>query len=272
MTNELDAGRAIEILEDDELEQANEAMGKSLFDQAAAILQGIDAEESANANGWWETSVGAKFGAEKLRELRALLEGRASLPVGVPDGLAIALFNALEAYEATRDSFPALKDKAIHADQCGLLRQHASQMLASPTVKAEQWKCEQCGAGTGESCNANGCFANERSADAAPSLPAAGSAVQAKALRAYDQPTRVAIKMLERTLSPTAMEIAAELRRCLGDAQDALSAQQSAPELVSVPVELLERIAGKGCDPDCCIAYWREQLRALLASHGRGEA
>lgn len=52
----------------------------------------------------------------------------------------------------------------------------------------------------------------------------------------------------------------------------ALSAQQSAPERVSVPVELLERIAGKGCDPDCCIAYWREQLRALLASHGRGEA
>ena len=39
-------------------------------------------------------------------------------------------------------------------------------------------------------------------------------------------------------------------------------AQQSAH--VSVPRELVERIAGKGCDPDCCIAYWREQLRALL--------
>lgn len=47
----------------------------------------------------------------------------------VPDGLAAALFNALEAYEAIRDSFPALKDREIHIDQCRMLRQHASQLL-----------------------------------------------------------------------------------------------------------------------------------------------
>lgn len=47
----------------------------------------------------------------------------------VPDGLAAALFNALEAYEAIRDSFPALRDKEIHIDQCRMLRQHASQLL-----------------------------------------------------------------------------------------------------------------------------------------------
>ena len=33
-----------------------------------------------------------------------------------------------------------------------------------------------------------------------------------------------------------------------------------------VPVGLLERLAGNSCDPDCCIAYWRAELRALLAS------
>lgn len=56
----------------------------------------------------------------------------------------------------------------------------------------------------------------------------------------------------------------------------ALSAQQSEPERVSVPVELLGRITRKfGVRP-----YWDSlnqaqainELRALLASHGRGEA
>lgn len=40
-----------------------------------------------------------------------------------------------------------------------------------------------------------------------------------------------------------------------------LAAQQAA---VPVGRELLERIAGTGCDPDCCIAYERGQLRARL--------
>ena len=31
-----------------------------------------------------------------------------------------------------------------------------------------------------------------------------------------------------------------------------------------VPVGLLERLAGNSCDPDCCIAYWRAELRAFL--------
>lgn len=44
-----------------------------------------------------------------------------------------------------------------------------------------------------------------------------------RALHAYDQPVRVAIKMLERTGSPTAFDIAEELRLALGKASEALS-------------------------------------------------
>jgi hypothetical protein len=42
------------------------------------------------------------------------------------------------------------------------------------------------------------------------------------------------------------------------------------PDTVAVPRELLERLAGSpDLDPDCCAAYYRQQLRALLAG---GEA
>jgi hypothetical protein len=36
------------------------------------ILSGIDAEEADSQDGWWPTSVGAEFGAEKLRQIKAL--------------------------------------------------------------------------------------------------------------------------------------------------------------------------------------------------------
>ena len=39
--------------------------------EVAAILKGIDREEIDD--GWWETSVGAEFGATKLAEISALV-------------------------------------------------------------------------------------------------------------------------------------------------------------------------------------------------------
>jgi len=33
------------------------------------ILKGIDDEEGGDGVGWWETSAGAKFGAEKLQQV-----------------------------------------------------------------------------------------------------------------------------------------------------------------------------------------------------------
>ena len=33
------------------------------------ILEGIDKTEAESVNGWWETSIGAQFGAEKLNDI-----------------------------------------------------------------------------------------------------------------------------------------------------------------------------------------------------------
>ena len=37
------------------------------------ILKGIDQTEIESSDGWWETSTGAKFGAEKLKQILELL-------------------------------------------------------------------------------------------------------------------------------------------------------------------------------------------------------
>lgn len=42
------------------------------IDSVLAILMGIDKQETEKS-GWWETSVGAKFGAKKLQEIKKLL-------------------------------------------------------------------------------------------------------------------------------------------------------------------------------------------------------
>lgn len=44
-----------------------------LIKQIEKILEGIDKTETEDKNGWWETSTGAKFGAQKLEELKKLI-------------------------------------------------------------------------------------------------------------------------------------------------------------------------------------------------------
>jgi hypothetical protein len=45
-----------------------------MMDRIKAILAGIDKTETEHPDGWWETSVGAEFGARKLAEIRAAIE------------------------------------------------------------------------------------------------------------------------------------------------------------------------------------------------------
>lgn len=45
----------------------------TLIEKVKELLKGIDQVET-DTDGWWETSVGAAFGAEKLKALIALLE------------------------------------------------------------------------------------------------------------------------------------------------------------------------------------------------------
>jgi hypothetical protein len=44
-----------------------------LIEQVKELLKGIDQVET-EPDGWWETSVGAAFGANRLQALIALLE------------------------------------------------------------------------------------------------------------------------------------------------------------------------------------------------------
>ena len=47
---------------------------QNLIDELKAILDGIDKTECESEDGWWETSVGADFGAKKLEEVIAAVE------------------------------------------------------------------------------------------------------------------------------------------------------------------------------------------------------
>jgi len=49
-------------------------MNEDLIEQIKDLLKGIDETETGSDDGWWETSVGAKFGAGKLKELIALIK------------------------------------------------------------------------------------------------------------------------------------------------------------------------------------------------------
>jgi hypothetical protein len=52
--------------------RAAELEAKALLSAVEEILSGIDATEIERDDGWWETSSGAEFGAEKLRQIRTL--------------------------------------------------------------------------------------------------------------------------------------------------------------------------------------------------------
>ena len=45
-----------------------------LIAEVERILRGIDKTGTEYVDGWWETSKGAEFGAQKLREIRELIE------------------------------------------------------------------------------------------------------------------------------------------------------------------------------------------------------
>lgn len=45
----------------------------STADAVKTVLKGIDQTETESPEGWWETSVGAEFGAKKLQQVIGLL-------------------------------------------------------------------------------------------------------------------------------------------------------------------------------------------------------
>ena len=53
------------------------------------ILRGVDQTEIESPDGWWETSTGAEFGAEKLKQIMAALQHPNSKQIYRPFGLAM---------------------------------------------------------------------------------------------------------------------------------------------------------------------------------------
>ena len=63
------------------------------------ILKGIDQEDSVEG-GWWETSIGAEFGAKKLAEVEAYIDeliesfSPKTITINVPENLKASIIQA----------------------------------------------------------------------------------------------------------------------------------------------------------------------------------
>lgn len=141
-----------------------------------------------------------------------------------------------------------------------------ANLLAAPTVKAEQVRCaDPCGLAPHAQAF------NEAPAEALiPSLPAAGSAELEEAAGIL----RNMIDSIDVHGNYSKESTLLFLNQALSSITAALSAQQSAPERVSVPVELLERaihwLRSHAPGTDCAEWDTADELRALLASHAEG--
>ena len=221
------------------------------------------------------------------------VQARASLPVGVPDGYALV------PVEPTPEMLASMI-KSAHGYDADIVPTYmhlaySGALAATPTAKAEQSDeakriDKQCrddvAAALGFVRGGNHAWSYllaqikecVRVAEA-PSLPAAGSAVEEVVVVAWVTPEkdRAITALTEAAAREDGGAMLSSVRPysvpCMTVAQHerivaALSAQQSAPERVSVPVTLL-RVACSGGN-----GAWQalEDLRALLASHERGES
>lgn len=50
----------------------------NLIENIKELLKGIDQTDSGSNDGWWETSVGAEFGRDRLNKLIELIESNIS--------------------------------------------------------------------------------------------------------------------------------------------------------------------------------------------------
>lgn len=302
---------------------------RAAFEAAYADSQGF--EEKAYS--LWFKKIGGEYEiAQVASAWWGWQQARASLPVGVPDDRATLLY-LMDRFDNEEWSCARCgHSEATHdMDSAIYLREYLAALAAAPTVKAEPFElrlCEQYHTVLQPDRhylftvdpNCEKCAAIARGE--APSLPAAGSAVEEGEVVAYlfikpdGKLSMDAVRHKPRQAAEPVVTVAqqqridgqrlaeierigSELRAVVGvlsavqeqfnrygerfpDGFDsrvfrwvddavaghALSAQQSAPERVSVPVALL-RVACSGGNE-----AWQalEELRALLASHGRGEA
>lgn len=216
-------------------------------------------------------------------------QARASLPVGVPDGYRLIRtehFDAIKAqlnpkqvnayrgrniydedkvyanWSACASALDEIKDVFQQVDWDA--ENDLPELLAAPTVKAEQVddraECIADGLSVGMSQEEAEEFADKI---AAPSLPAAGLAVPAlDSWVAFADALGLELRMSD-ALWENARKLYYQLRA-------ALSAQQSAPERVSVPMEFEPDRScedADGCPTELAVLkrFWREHMAQELS-------
>ena len=96
-----------------------------LIDKIKVILKGIDQTEIESADGWWETSTGAKLGAEALKQILELL-AQTQEPVAMWDGKYQIEFGNLSAYKHGEHSWIPLYTSPPQRTWVGLTRDEQS--------------------------------------------------------------------------------------------------------------------------------------------------
>ena len=98
-----------------------------LIDKIKVILKGIDQTEIESADGWWETSTGAKLGAEALKQILELL-AQTQEPVAMWDGKYQIEFGNLSAYKHGEHSWIPLYTTPPQRTWVGLTDEEAREI------------------------------------------------------------------------------------------------------------------------------------------------
>ncbi|WP_061238223.1 zinc finger-like domain-containing protein [Ectopseudomonas composti] len=278
--------------------------------------------EKMMGDAWLWSDLRAQCGDDSDAEkgFYAGWQARASQSVGAPDlSEALALAQTVFArMELAEPKGKKLSEKHV----ARRLLAELERLAATPTVKTEQVRCDTCH-GQGEICVGQQTFGYmsmqppepimevcpECGGEEAPSLPAAGSAGEEVEVVGYYEPSRNSLfndtshpHLFDQLMTVAQHNRIVAAYQEWGDARGramigleqikdaeieqlraALSAQQSAPERVSVPrdalqwplevgVEAQQKAADVGCDREDCLHDGLQAMLAEIASHGRGEA
>ncbi len=244
----------------------------------------LDAERAAFDNDLILYGVGFLVDGKRVDPARVMWNRTAdSLPLGVPDGYALV---PVEPTQVMTEAGMSVNVAMYETHYCETQAIYAAMLAAAPTVKAEQVP----------SCTKPDCFPYcdcggiDDPVKQAPSLPAAGSdaeevevvgyrhiASNAKSLTVVVEKDHPPVIPMVEWNAPESLMTVAQHERIVA----ALSAQQSAPERVSVPrdalqwplevgVEAQQKAADVGCDREDCLHDGLQAMLAELSSHAEG--
>jgi hypothetical protein len=114
-----------------------------LIDKIKVILKGIDQTEIESADGWWETSTGAKFGAEALKQILELL-------AQTQEPWCMKMNGCKTKCEDCPDEPPQRTERPVDCERCNRLEEHAYDLIgklrvANIKLSMQSKACVYCG-------------------------------------------------------------------------------------------------------------------------------